>query len=183
MYPILFFVVSFSHFLAFHGAWGGERSGGGAGGVPCELCATYGIESLYCGPIVDQKRDREFSATRGITARVAGCLLGGSRRAATVTRESRETHVTARCPLTPHSERSIRRVQGGISARLARPGAPDGALAKQAGESSPPNRPGPCVQWTWRSPRPCPTLATPKASSASFFQVRRTRQRSLGCHT
>ena len=94
--------------------------------------------------------------------------------------------------LTPHSERSdslrsIRRVQGGISARLARPGAPCGALATQAGQSNPLSRPGPCVQLasSGRGYRhgPCPTLAAPKASPASFFQVRRTRQRSLGCHT
>ena len=93
--------------------------------------------------------------------------------------------------LTPHSERSdslrsIRWVQGGISARLARPGAPCRALATQAGhgQSSPPNADQVHAS-SGRGDRhgPCPTLAAPKASSASFFQVRRTRQRSLGCHT
>ena len=67
--------------------------------------------------------------------------------------------------LTPHSERSdslrsIRRVQGGISARLARPGAPCRALATQAGQSSPPNTDQVHAS-SGRGDRhgPCPTLS------------------------
>ena len=85
----------------------------------------------YCGPETRQRIQRDALHH----SPVAGCLLGGSSRDGDTRVESSSVVETR------HGERSIRRVQGGISARLARPGAPCRALATQAGhgQSSPPN--------------------------------------------
>lgn len=117
---------------------------------------TVLIESLYCGPIVDQKRNREFSATRGTTALWPGA--SSVARAATVntTHESRDdtsngADATQRAQYTQGPGRNI------CPSSAARRAVQSTGDAGRSWSIEPSEcRPGPCVQWTWRSPRAVP---------------------------
>ena len=118
---------------------------------------TVLIESLYCGPIVDQKRNREFSATRGTTALWPGA--SSVARAATVntTHESRDdtsngADATQRAQYTQGPGRNI---CPSSAARRALRSSGDAGRSIEPFEPTRSMRPA-GVQWTWLSPRAVP---------------------------